>query len=65
MYDYMASTKHNQGYWTMSIQNMTIERNLVLYNHLICDHMQVIVICNYVLSFLQLVIILFNLFFFL
>ncbi len=40
-------------------------RNLIICNHPICDYMQLVIICNYGLLFLQLVTILFDLLFFL
>ncbi len=42
---------------------MTIVRNLLLCNHPICDYMWLSIICNYVLSFLQLLTVLLKLLF--
>ncbi len=41
--------------------NFPLKKNLILCNYSICDYMQLIVIYNYVLSFLQLVTIIYNL----
>jgi len=41
------------------------KRNLILCHHPICNYMQLIIICNYALSFLQLLTILSNLLLFL
>ncbi len=36
----------------------TTSRNLLEYNHYICDYMQLLVICNYIWTFLQLFLVL-------
>jgi hypothetical protein len=43
-------------YMSMGLGHFTI-KNIVLYNHSICDCITLFIICNYILSFLQLLII--------
>ncbi len=47
--------------WATIAAWMDTTINLVLCDHWICDYMQLYIICNYVLSFLELVTILLNL----
>ncbi len=51
--------------WATIATWMDTTRNLVLRDHWICDYMQLSIICNYVISFLELVTILLDLLLFL